>query len=441
MDAANDERNDEDEVEGLVHLRDLLIILQHNGGEFDDRILPDEFIPPEAYSLRPKFPPLLLNLNSAWYLAACFAVLLAVHLELDTAWLLQRGYLHLACRVVSNATATVAIAVVSTVVYDILGACAEFARRQFFRLIGEFMELQWRKLESTNERGLRVRPWYFPREVSDFLSSITLTSIDYVVFVLFVVIKTLGGRFLGWVSVYAESMMWLFSDDFFARTLSTAVVSVPGMQEPAGPNPLVWEFLPQVLLQTLAAATFYLIGFLFSVKAEESVIFREHHRDVLSLCIYFLLRAAAAHTMTGTTYQLVTIALASVETNPGYHKLLNLLPSWRFPVRGTLRFLLGRISVTAICRNVLASLLLYLSHVLVGLLCRVAIIALWPFWRPYVAWLTYFNNYGLAMFYPVLKETLVEDTSITHWIYKQRALMTFFFGVGSSWPTRTTNHS
>lgn len=443
MDAADEERNEEDEVEeGLIQLRDLLIILQHNGEEVDDRILPDEYIGPESYSLHAKDPPLLFNLNGAWYLAACFVALLTVHFEIDTGWLLKRGYLHFACRIISNVAATLTIAVLSTVVYDILGACAEFARRQIFRLIRHFMARQWRKLERTDEHGLRVRPWYFPQVVSDFVSSATLTYLDFVLLVLLVLIKTFGGRFLGWVTVYAESMRWLFSDDFFARTLSTSVISVPGTLEQAGIDFLVWEVLPQILLQTLGAATFYSIGLLFSVKAEEPVIFGEERRDVLSQCIYFLLRAAAAHTMAGTTYQLVTIALAMVETRPEYHMLFNLLPSWSFPipVRGVLRFLLNQISIAAICYNVMASILLYGFHVLVGLLCRAAIIALWPFWRPYVAWLTYFNNHGLALFWPVLKATAVHDTSITHWIYQQRALMTLLFGVSTSWPTRTTNH-
>ena len=432
-----DEPLDEDVglEQGLIQFRDLLIILQHNGEDVDDTIPPGFIIDPDEYSFGRKPPPLILNLDSTWYLAACLAALLAIHLELDTSWMLNHGYLHYICRIISNVTATVAIALVSTIIYDVLGALVEFIRRKLTQQISEQLQ---QCLNFTNEQGLR--PWYLPREVLDFISSAILSQYDFLFIISIAALNTCGWRLLGSISHKMETMLWLFSDDFFARTLSTSVMSAPGTNEPATLGSLAWEIFPQALLQVIAAAGLCSLSFLFSLKAEEPIIFGANRKEASKLCIFFLLRAAAAHTMTGTTYQLVNTSLAIIERMTEYSQRLGLQLPWGLHVRGVLRIILDQISPAGICHNLLASLLLYGFHVVVGLCCRMATIALWPLWRPFITWLTYFNRHGVSMSWPVYEEIMTEDTSITHWIYKERAIMTLLFGTRSSWPIRTTYH-
>ena len=424
---------------GLIQFRDLLIILQHNGAEIDDRIPPGFVMNPNHYSFRPSPAPSVMNFASPWHLAACLVALIAIHIEIDSSWLLNHGYLHSGCRIISNVISTITIAFVRTIVYDIFGALAEFIRRKAMQEVGTVLAHMWNQMAPMDEQGLSR--WFLPDELFFFVSNIFLTLSDFGFFVFLAIIKLIGWAHLRFLSPRnAESLAWLLSDDFFARNLSTSLLTTTRTGEPAIFVSIAWEILLQVLLQVLAATGFYLIGFFFFKKAEEPIIFGYNRRDSFNLCMYSLLRATATHTITGTAYQLLTVSLAIIEETPLLKNSLGVHLPWRPHARGALRMLLDQISPAGILYNIVASVLIYGFHAMLGICLQQATIALSFLCRPFVVWLTLFNHSGVEAGWVIFEAYLMDDTSVVHWLYRERALMTLLFGAKSSWPIRTTYH-
>lgn len=405
--------------------RNLEILLVHDGVVPNDR-LPDDFqIVPGAWSPFPKPLPFPLSLESTWYLAACLVILLAVHLELDTSWLLGRGYFQWAGRIISGVSITVAIAVLSMVLYDVLGTTVSFFKRWIWGLALNAMTQYWRTWDGN-------RPWYLPDELFHFVASGAQILYDLGLIISLVILKTLALRFFGWATVYGEGISTALSDEFLiASWAKTATTLAPELYGKSIFKALIWEVLPQLILQIGTASFLYFVVLWGEVKTMEPVIFGARRRDSAYTIFYNLVRAIALHILSNTAYQMSTLCILIFAIIHSQHWPNMYIPLESYWPRG----LISGVGTTYF-GSIAGAAVLYGAHVLVAFSCWFLTLAAWPFWRPYIAWLTLFVEPHIEAAWPEYRQTMEQDTQLVHRRYYLRALMTLLFGSWSSWPMR-----
>ncbi len=407
------------------------ILLQYNGEEPNDRI-PNGFVVDRAcWSLISKPPPFPINLESTWYLAACLVVILAVHLELDTSWMLENGWWHCLGRIFYGVFMTIAIALLNTVMYDCFGGSIEFTRRRINTFIRDAMNAHW--------DGWINAIWphqFLSSQVYVLAARLFFLYLDWYLTGFLSIFWSLGMGIFGFATERADILRFLFSDDFLARYWSFTVIPAPGSDNSSILAALAWEVLPQVTLLVTTASLLYLLVMFCEVKTQESLIYGEVRKSPFWYVFFVLFRATAIHIMACTAYQLLHLSLGIIKTTY-FQGWLDWPLSWNYQIQISGRTLVHGRTFAAIGHSILAALILYIAQLIVAIWCQMLTIISWRFWRPYFAWMTLFLEPSIEAWWPQFKEMVMYDTEQLYFCYYPRALMTLLFGAKSSWPIRT----
>lgn len=420
---------DDDDDEDWTWARDLQIILLYNGIIPDDRV--DNFqIPEDTWSLDPKplpfFLSFFLNLESTWYLAVSLALLLAVHLELDTSYLQQAGYWSYAGRILSGVAVPVAFAVLSMAMYDVFGVSLAFLRKHCWVLV--------RRHVAARYQG-RHQPWYFPQEILDFAVSSAQVLADGGLIVIVVLLKGVGLALFELLTGYAKDTNTALADEYLARSWQTSVSKLaPEVYGGSIFDVIICEVAPQFILQICIASSLYWISILLQIKSQESLVFGGRRLDPLYSLLSALVSAVALHLMSGTAYQGFHLVFGLLSMTP-----LQPVLEWTLSFEFTRLFGFRRgIKSTVFPGVIVKASLLYGAHNVVGFACQAMTMVLWPLWRPYLALLTIFVETHIQAGYPEWREIINRNIQRVHQRHYIRAAMTLLFGAISSWPMPAT---
>ncbi|RYO87733.1 hypothetical protein DL766_004997 [Monosporascus sp. MC13-8B] len=432
---------DDDDDFGFWSWRMAQAVLQYDG------VLPNEpnrTLHWTSYTFHTKSPPFPLNFESHWYLAGSLAFVIAVHLELDTAWLSQLlavrlgveadwlyrqyGFWYIPLRILDSLMQTLFIALLSTLVYDGFGAAFDVLRRTLAGVIMDDIEDWWARFETPNEHGDLVRPWYLPRELFNLLLNAVITSSN----LSYIGILSLMKRIR---PVIYETLNYLPSDTF-SRSWSEGIMPTPVTYGALFSKAFAWEVLPPVIFQIWSASAIFILALFWRVKAEEAFI-HGPMRDPRCCVYYVLISAMAKHVMYITAYQLLQMALLIIEKT-SLQRFLDGPLSQGIEVQLLGRTVFDGSTFASIIYYVVSAAIHYVATALVLRSCRMLIFLHWPLARPYFEWLTLFTDVGVDGWWRGLLKKIVTDcTPLADWHVYSRAVMTFLFGPFSAWPART----
>ncbi|KAI0018988.1 hypothetical protein F4780DRAFT_470525 [Xylariomycetidae sp. FL0641] len=434
-----DEDEDEDEDDPLDHgdnMHFMMRILIHRDEEVYDPIPQDWH--PNAWTLDYKPPVFPFNLSPTWLCVSLIALVIAVHLEIDTGWLLKGGYLHWAVRVLFRTSMTLIIAVFSTLCFEVLGGWMDMQRdnmlERFQRMVEEYIVRHWRWGELDPDDGEPARnadgeiEWihddYWLREpVRNAV--VGLLGLLYN----FTVLNALQGIYTGllaildWVIVPVLGLFSTGLANFVIRIPFIFTLPTPGQFGLDSPTDLLHEYGAPIAIQIWLAVFFWLLTFLYAAKSNGSTQRGFSYDDPAYQIIFSLCRATAMHIIAYTSYQLTCMLLVGLHyTRLGgakYEPLVDPQIIGHYPSPGSAALLL-------LCTW-------FVNHA-----CVLGVRLLSGFWTHYIVWLSYFTWEGAdpqwQLFIPYMRQDMNlwdPDKRVL-----PRAVMTALFGLQSSWPAR-----
>ncbi|KAI0882073.1 uncharacterized protein GGS22DRAFT_171472 [Annulohypoxylon maeteangense] len=412
-------------------------IIVNRNEEVDDPDLPE--YPTSAWSLDMVDPPFPFNLDATLYCAAVLAIILAIHSEIDTAWLLRHGYRYYLMRISSKTLLTVAISFASTLLFEVIGNVADLVRRSYMEGIIIKVNsllvkwLHWGPVDEHGNAGLdgeiifdhdptQIRPL-----IRNAVTNIVLLAFDCLFLILSHLIPMAIGVYFIWLVSYVSRDLAIF-----LYNLSTYVaLPTPNMDGAFDIKDMLWEFGPPVYFQLWAAALIYLSVFVFISRSETPLILYKTGLDPFSKLMLNLLRATTTHVLSYTAYQLVCLCVTIMPpawfSRDGYLSIII-----RDPVvqKIVTRFNLGFYPVTA--------LLLIGAHWIVRNVCRLLVTRLYPLSVPYIVWLSIKTERATRQQWVVYGPFLNGDMAVLELGNRvmERVVMTIMFGLKSSWPVR-----
>ncbi|KAI1213554.1 uncharacterized protein F4807DRAFT_456900 [Annulohypoxylon truncatum] len=287
------------------------IIVHRNAGVHDAE-MPD--YPDAAWSLEPKDAPFPFSLGQTWYCAAVLAILLAVHYEIDSEWLLNNGYINYLMRITSKTLLTVAISFASTLLFECFGSVVDLIKETYVQDIiiytnAWFVErFHWGPVDENGraawngEDGIQFHhdPTHLRQPFLNAVIAIILNAFDYGLTLLFYLVPTSIGSGIIWLA----SLVSTDISDFLSNLSTYLALPTPGMDGTTDLKTLLWEFGPPVYFQIWFAAFIYLFVFLFMSRAETPLILHDTGLDPFSKLAFNLLRATALHLLAYTAYQI-----------------------------------------------------------------------------------------------------------------------------------------
>ncbi|OTA97801.1 hypothetical protein M434DRAFT_379229 [Hypoxylon sp. CO27-5] len=397
MDGADaGEGGHEDQPEGGMFNWEVWSMLIIDGEEVVVDIL-GPLPPPRAWTLDEKQPPFPFNLRPTWYCVALLVLILAVHTELDTTWLLSHGYTHYILRI----------------------------------LYVLFIErLHWGPVDEDGlALGLDIDP--DPASLRQPIRH-AVRGFGFLLFhyLIFVILHNVHFDLGAYSILFAR---FIATDDFanFISNLPTTLdLLTPGLDGVSSFRTLYWEFGVPALFQIGAAAFLFLCAFLCRSRSETPSIVRGEVPDFFYILMSALLRATAMHLLAYTAYQIVCIGIST--THP--HGLLREIPEsmMKGPILGRL------MRIANVQFSPRAGILLIGAHWLVKSACRLVIEHVWPLWVPYMVWLSIKTEVGVWREWQSHSRALNEDMELFNRdkAVLERVIMTTLFSLKSSWPVR-----
>ncbi|KAI2616696.1 hypothetical protein GGS26DRAFT_596806 [Hypomontagnella submonticulosa] len=407
------------------------IIVHRNGGVIE--INPPHY-PRAAWSLGVKEPVFPFNLEATWYCAALLALILGLHCELDTKWLLRHGYWHYAWRISSRIMLTVFISILSTIAFEVFGNVLDQVRESItnalsFHIRAWFVEkLGWGPVDQegradwNNGIPLHEDPTHLREPIRNAVSGIAILAFEYLVLILSSAIPETVAIGSASLTHFASNGAVSLVDKF-----DTGIaLSTPDPDSVSSYGTLFWEYGVPVPFQIWIAALIYLLVFLFMSRAETPVILGRGGQDPFCKLAFQLLRATAMHLLAYTAYQVACICVVAVPH-------VNLVDGTSNFLRGHRLFRRIRVDFFPI-----AGLLVLSAHWLVKGICKIFVRLCWPLWVHYIVWLSIktelYTRRNWRVYGPLLDEdmeVLNPDKRVT-----ARAVMTAIFGLTNSWPAR-----
>ncbi|CAJ2505919.1 Uu.00g000490.m01.CDS01 [Anthostomella pinea] len=410
-------------------------VVQEDEGEYDPDLWTEAMKPP-------LFP---LNLEAQWLIAILIALVLIVHVELDTQWLLRNGHLHYAMRILFKTAMTLGISMFSVLAFEVVGNFAQVIkewtfRSEFLYWIGQWLIVRWgwgRLDEDANpahdEQGHFI--WVADRNNLREPFRNTILGISNLIY------SCLG--ILSLQSFYEATsevarrilvpMLGFFStrlQDFAASVPLIFALPTPGLDHHQGLRELFWEYGVPVWIQLLLAIFLWLLVFLFMSKSETTLMHGAGYYDHKFVLFYNLVRAAAMHLLAYTAYQLVCIWMVS-----GKLMLLG-----NHPYEPLLDNPLVQPSTASYHGSPVGAFLVIVAHHLLRRGLRLGVRLLSRFWTPYMVWLSLKTELGVEMTYDLWLRLLDHDLGVgtvdPDRTIISRAMMTLLFGLRSSWPAR-----
>lgn len=383
--------------------------------------------PRSAWSLGPKYPPFPFNLEETSQCAALVMLILAIHCELDTTWLLRHGYRHYFMRVSSRTFLTVAISFLSTLSFEIIGNLHQqimtaLIHGMSLSIDSWFVEfLGWGPVDdqghAQEDNGIlfHVDTTYLREPIREAVKDIVVLLFQCLVMLLSYVLCYFG----------SVAVVWLggcISADLANFMSTNLALPTPGMHGILGLKSLLLEYGIPVFFQVWAAAFLYLSVFLNMSRSETPIILRRDTPDPFSKLAYQLLRATAMHLLAYTAYQVVCICVVAIKgfwlTGNTYDSLIDHpLLLQHTPAIGML--VLG-------------------AHWLVKRSCKLFLWLAWPLWIPYIVWFSIKTRISTSQNWNVYWALMGEDMEVLNPDKRviSRAFMTAMFGLQSSWPAR-----
>ncbi|KAI0846022.1 hypothetical protein F5Y00DRAFT_264917 [Daldinia vernicosa] len=410
------------------------IIVHRNRGVQEAE--PPEY-PDEAWSLDDKEAPFPFNLNETWYCAALLMLIILVHSELDTEWLLQHGYRRYLLRISFRIILTVAISFLSTLAFEIIGNILDLAREVIIDVISLqikalFVErLGWGPVDDEGradwENGVPFYhdTAYFHQPIIEMVSGITILTFHYVVAVKMSYIRLIVGSAV----IELTKLVSVDLAKFIAGLPSYFALPRPEMNDSFGARALLWEYGVPSFIQVWTAAFLYLSVFLFMSRAEKPIILGLGGQDPFSKLAFQLLRATAMHLLAYTAYQIACSCVIVAQA------LL-----FRFGIYNLYDSSLGHIFMKKInielCLG--SGLWIMVAHWVVKSACRWFVAICWPLWVSYIAWLSIKTEQSTWQNWIVYGSLLDNDMNILDPDKRvvSRAMMTTLCGLKSSWPAR-----
>ncbi|KAI1661818.1 hypothetical protein F4813DRAFT_345846 [Daldinia decipiens] len=410
------------------------IIVHRNGGVQEAE--PPEY-PDGAWSLDDKEAPFPFNLNGTWHCAALLMLIILVHFELDTEWLLQRGYRCYLLRIFFRIILTVAISFFSTLVFEVIGNILDLAREAIIDRISLqvkafFVErLGWGPVDSegradwANGVPFYHDTAYFHQPIIEMVSGIAILAFHYVIAVKLSVIRLVAGSWIIWLAELVSADL----TKFIASLPSYFALPRPEISDPFDARTLLWEHGVPWFLQVWTAAFLYLSVFLFMSRAEKPIILGLGGQDPFSKLVFQLLRATAMHLLAYTAYQITcscVIAAQALLFQYNMYDLYDSLLGHIFTKRSNIELSLG------------AGVWIMVAHWLVKSACRWFVVVCWPLWISYIAWLSIKTEESTWQNWIVYGSLLDNDMDVLDPDKRvtARAIMTTLFGLKSSWPAR-----
>ncbi|KAI1463280.1 uncharacterized protein F4812DRAFT_447171 [Daldinia caldariorum] len=410
------------------------IIVHRNGGIQEAE--PPEY-PPEAWSLDSKDVPFPFNLDETWYCTAVLVLILLIHSELDTEWLLRHGYTHYFARISFRIILTVSISFLSTLAFEVAGNILDLARETVIDMISLhikalFVEyLGWGPVDEEGRANWENRvPFYqdttYIREPAiELVIGIVISAFHCSVMTHISVIQLATGAAISWL----VGLLPNHSAKFLVSLPSYFALPIPETDGLSSITNLLWEYGVPSIIQVWTAAFLYLFVFLFMSRAETPIILRQGGQDPFCKLAFQLLRATAMHLLAYTAYQITSscvIASQSLSLRFNVYALHDSMVGHKVLERSNLELSLG------------AGVLIMATHWLVKNACRRLVAFCWPSWVSYVAWLSIKTEESTWRNWAVYGSLLDDDMDVLDPGKRvtARALMTVLFGLKSSWPAR-----
>lgn len=405
------------------------IIVHRGSGAPEPPMAP---VPAQAWSLDPKDPPFPLNLEATWYCTMILAVMIAVHIEIDTTWMLSHGYIHYFLRIAHKTLLAIAISFGSTLAFEVIGNVLDLTRETLLTLIYAavrsflIMRFHWGTVDEQGNLGFNEELEF--DEDQNHLREPIAAAIINVITVAFNFIFTVLARLIP--VVFGSGLVWLASRvstdlSIFLYNLETYLsLPTPPTDGTVDIKTLLWEYGVPMYSQIWAAAFIYLFVFLFMARAETPRILHGERMDGFSMLAYNLLRATSIHLLSYTAYQLVCF-LVNIVPSPWFFEVMQEAPRSPF-IRNLGNFNPSIGTLTLVANAVARSA------------CNVFIRILIPFWLPYIVWLSIRTRAGarhrwLNRYRPFMHDDMdiFEDMRTI-----EKATMAAWFGLRSSWPSR-----
>ncbi|KAI1144240.1 hypothetical protein F5Y05DRAFT_407640 [Hypoxylon sp. FL0543] len=441
----DDELNEEpvqEVVDWLLDWESWWQIIVHRNEDVAEAEPPD--YPAEAWTLDEKHAPFPLNLELTWYCAMLLALILAIHAELDTTWLLRHGYRQYIIRILCRTILTVATSFFSTLLFEIVGSIIELAMETIAGELSARIDI-W-LIESlgwgpVNDQGrtqwgdFDPDPTHLRQPIRKAMYGIAHSIANYAV----IILSCLMPRVIGLIFVWLVSLL---SKDLASRiynlstTFALPTVGTIGILDF---RTLFWELGVPASLQVWTAAFLYLCVFLFMSRAETPTILKRGGQDPLSKLAFQLLRATAMHLLAYTAYQMVC-CIATARMPLLLDEILNIV---LFLDEISNIVINDPLVIRAIRKLDIefspgAGALLIVVHWLLKGLCKLFVRVLWPLWIPFIVWLSIKTEVSTSRNWIVYESLLNEDMEVLNPDKRvtTRAVMTTLFGLKSSWPVR-----
>ncbi|KAI0835633.1 hypothetical protein F5Y06DRAFT_299461 [Hypoxylon sp. FL0890] len=418
-----------------AHWELLWQLIVHRNEDVQEAEPPD--YPDEAWTLDEKHAPFPFNLEPTWYCATLLILILAIHSELDTKWLLHHGYRHYIIRVSSRTIFTVALSFSSTLLFEVIGNMFDLALEATESEVVRFIDfafitlLRWRPVDDQEHP-----PWgdhdfgFYPGATSLFrlIRQIVGGIIVMLWYYPFIIIP--WSSFIGSFFVSLAALVSTDLANWVSNLSPTFMLPTPGTGEISDSRTLVSEFGVPALFQVWAAAFLYLCVFLFMSRAETPIILKQGGQDQFSKLAFQLLRATAMHLLAYTAYQMVFLCFTATQLP----LLLEMIPK---PVIKD-QLLIRVIRKLGVEFSPVAGALIIGAHSLVKSVCRLFVAFWWPLWVPYIVWLSIKTEASTWRNWIIYVSLLNQDMDVLNPDKRvtTRAIMTTLFSLKSSWPVR-----
>ncbi|KAI1410078.1 hypothetical protein F5Y13DRAFT_192558 [Hypoxylon sp. FL1857] len=387
----------------------------------------------EGWTRARKHAPFPFNLEPTWYCAALLTFILAIHTELHTEWLLQHERWQYLMRILSRTMLTVAISFISTLLFDV---CGNIMGRVYHRISSGLEEsakdwfvgfLGWEIIHENpydnSQRDFLPNKARLRDLIRRMAVRVLMTTYDYFASIcLYLLPSLIGSLFLRLMALISTD----FADSLSSLSIATALPT-PLIDGTSDMKTLLWEFGIPALLQLLTATFIYICVFLFMAIADTPAHMREGVTVPFYRLALHLLRATVQHLLSYTAYQLVCIIDRS--EMPWIHEARQERLFKDSSFFRLLRAIAVEISPSAGIHT-------FVAHYIIWSIFVVLIRRSWPLWAPYIAWLSLKTETGTQQDRPSFDALLDVDMGLLSTAL-QRALMTFLFGLKSSWPIQT----
>ncbi|KAI0405392.1 hypothetical protein F4802DRAFT_181523 [Xylaria palmicola] len=387
--------------------------------------------------------PFPLSASETWYCGVLLALIIAVHNAVDESRVYKDVYpfLQWGGRVLGRALLTVGTAMLSTICFELIGSqlgrLFHWATMEVEEQISTFLIKRWHwgQVDGDGE-PLRHEDGDFvwiadPAErresIRGVLNMLAILAFDYLVTLFLKIGDQLTQMLVEHILGPFLYFFFAIPPGFTAKVSSALFLPTPGLDDIRDPRALWFEYGVPAVIQLCVVVFLWLLKILFMAKTERFSMRGWRVIDPKMALIWHLIRATAMHLLAYTAYQLVCGVIVALKSE---------LPDesrYTMVIDGPISPFLGRVIPNG---SIFAAALLLIFHWLLRGASVLGVELAQPLWVPYILWQTHYSEEGIAAYWPLFIDHLVNDVSVTDHRKRvtSRVFMTAVFGLQSSWP-------